>query len=1026
VRRAANTAQEQIRYVMKGDAAKTAAAQPKMRALSGEAQKWFADSAVVKANEPVRVAASRYGLPEGPIGYGIGMSTPAGIPSNVKVVFGPYIDTMPQFAQAARAQGITPAGYVNTVCQGSLCAGYVQAGKARLEVIGGHREFRFTDQATMLEYVGMQIDGMKQLGIRSADFDNIDGYAQSWVASVVDLANQKDFGVWLKNPNLMKGDVASIVKKPNVVGFFVENDPTSTLGNLLKLRADAGRPDVTVLFAGGHGQTGPWIRNLQAEVATGKYQNVAVSVGPAGEYQGVVATAWAPPAGSAQGVAGRATSLPVLPEKFHQEVKLSYPQSKGVEAQIWFNDGTNRFPITQEQLRTLSPEVAQANVTVDVLFNNGVKNVSLAEAPKALEGAFVAAAKAAAPDPRAVLGKNLIDKGVAPRGAPVITASKNPLFKTETSMPISFGDGAQGSAALRTFATPEYARGYAGMMAAVKEGKVPTGIKQVPGEPLVWSDPQTPRYQYRADVDGARVTVTKIDTQGQKSLTPNSKLFQPQQVFETSIEKPQMGIVTVTKRTTDTVVAKSDGGTAVSGKDVGDTPGIKPTDTSVTAPTPANPTTPLGPISIINAPGEAARAASEPPLSGWKKAAAVFAGVIAAPLAYLGIGNDSVKTAPPAATAPQAPTTTKEAVVEEIPVDVPAGLEGDGCVTKVAADLGVNVECPTPAASTTPPPQTPPSQMPPGAGRGGDGRGGLGTPGSSGQPQMPQAGQGSPQGGAPIAAGKPPVPGSTAGGATPSVPGVGVNNGTTDRSLAQLTCPVATIANTPFSVKWVCAPGMTSQGTGFSTGGLISGTATTSITATTTFGLACAGTGAAAATCTTRIVAPKTVLTAAPTEVDPGQKVVIAWVTTETTNCSLYGPQSILRSGGTTNVHVIPSITRSTEFALACGTTGGTTIKRTVVVRVRGSAGEIDPALVPEADIQTTPVTDTPFLWGSDTPSGDSNSSDSSQSAPNTNIPGNTNPSGYTATDQNGNPVTLCDPMMGIYRFTQCLLKKPY
>jgi hypothetical protein len=217
------------------------------------------------------------------------------------------------------------------------------------------------------------------------------------------------------------------------------------------------------------------------------------------------------------------------------------------------------------------------------------------------------------------------------------------------------------------------------MMAAVKEGKVPAGIKQVPGEPLVWSDPQTPRYQYRADVDGARVTVTKIDTQGQKSLTPNSKLFQPQQVFETSIEKPQMGIVTVTKRTTDTVTTKSDGGTAVSGKDVGDTPGIKPTDTSVTAPTPANPTTPLGPISIINAPGEAARAASEPPLSGWKKAAAVFAGVIAAPLAYLGIGNDSVNTAPPAATAPQAPTTTKEAVVEEIPVDVPAGLEGDGC-----------------------------------------------------------------------------------------------------------------------------------------------------------------------------------------------------------------------------------------------------------------------------------------------------------------------------------------------------------
>jgi rare lipoprotein A len=1029
VRRVANTAQEQIRYVMKTDAQKTAAAQPKMATVSADAQRWIAENSVTKTVEPVRMAAARYGLPEGPIGYGIGMGTPAGVPSNVKVVFGPYIDTMPQFVQAARAQGITPAGYVNTVCQGSLCAGYVQAGKARLEVIGGHREFRFTDQATMLEYVGMQIDGMKQLGIRSADFDNLDGYAQSWVANVVDLANQKDFGVWLKNPNLMKGNVVDIVKKPNVVGFFVENDPTSTLGNLLKLRADANRPDVTVLFAGGHGSTGPWIRNLQAEVATGKYQNVAVSVGPAGEYQGVVATAWAPPAGSAQGVAGRATSLPVLPEKFHQEVKLVYPQSKGVEAQIWFNDGTNRFPITQEQLRTLAPEVAQAQVTVDVLFNNGIKNVPLAEAPKALENAFAVAAKAATPDARAVLGKNLIDKNVAPRGAPVTTASKNPLFKTETQMPVAFGDGSQGSAALRVFATPEYARGYAGMMAAVKEGKVPSSIKQVQGEPLVWSDSTAPRYQYRADVDGSRVVVTKIDTQGQKSLTPNSKLFQPQVMFETAIEKPQMGVVTVTKRTTDAVVAKGGGSGAVSGKDPGDVsvPATKPTDVSVTPPTPESPTAPLGPISIISVPGESAGASAEPVLSGWKKAAAVLTGVIAAPLAYLGIGTDS-GTVPPAATPPATQTGSRETVVEETPVDVPAGLEGDGCATKVAADLGVNVECQTPAPANNPPPNTPPSQMPPrtAGGRGGDERNGSGMPGNQGQPQMPQGGGKAPQGGAPTAAGKPPTSGGGAGGVTPGVPGSGVNNGTTDKSLAQLTCPVATMKDVPFSVKWVCAPNMTSQGTGFSTGGMVSGFATTSITTTTTFGLACTGTGAAAATCTTRVIAPKTVLTAAPTEVDPGQKVVIAWVTTETTNCSLYGPQSILRSGGTANVHVIPSLTRSTEFALACGTTAGTTIKRTVVVRVRGSAGEVDPAVVPESDIRTTPVTDTPVLGE------DSASSSAEDGGSSSNTPANTNPQntpstgGYTATDQNGNPVTLCDPMMGIYRFTQCLLKKPY
>jgi hypothetical protein len=1016
-RRVTGAVQEQVRYVMKTDTSRTAAAQPKMPTLSQEARQWFAENTGAKTAEPVRMAAARYGLPEGPIGYGIGMSTPAGVPSNVKVVFGPYIDTMPAFAQAARSQGITPAGYVNTVCQGSSCAGYVQAGKARLEVIGGHREFRFTDQATMLEYVGKQIDGLKQLGIRSADFDNVDGYAQSWVTSVVDLAQQKDFGVWLKNPNLMKGDVASIVRKPNVVGFFVEQDPTSTLNNLLKLRADAGRPDVTVLFAGGHGNTGPWIRNIQAEVATGKYQNVAVSVGPSGEYQGVVATAWAPPAGTAQVASGRAASLPVLPEKFHQEIKLSYPQAKGVHAQIWFDDGVNRFPITQEQLRTLAPEVAKAQVTVDVLFNNGVKSVPLAQAPKALESAFEVAAKATTLDARSVLAQNLIGKDIAPRGAPVTKASQNPLFKTETSMPIAFADGTQGSAALRTFATSDYARAHAAVTAAVKEGKVPGTIKQVQGEPLLWSDPQTPRYQYRADVEGTRVTIMKVDVQGQKSLTPGSKIFQPQQVFETNIEKPRMGIVTVTKRTTDGVPTVNDG-TSVSAKSIGgDDPAVKPGDTSVAPAAPAVPTTPLGPISIINAPGEAARVSTEPPLSGWKKVAAVVTGVIAAPLAYLGIGTDGAPTTPPVTTTPVTPEG-KESVVEEKSVDVPEGKEGDGCVTKVGADLGVTVECPTPAPSETPPPQTPSTRI---AGREGDGRGGLGRQGGQGQPQTPQGGGGSPQGGAPTTQGKPPVSGGVGGGA-PGIPAVGANNGTTNKTLAQLTCPVATMADVPFSVKWVCAPGMTSQGTGFSTGGLVGGTATTSITATTTFGLACAGTNAAAATCTTRVIAPKTALTAAPTEVEPGQKVVIAWVTTDTTNCSLYGPQSILRSGGTTNIHVIPSLSRSTEFALACGTTGGTTIKRTVVVRVRGSAGEIDPAIVPESDIRTTPTTEDPMLEGGTAPANDQNNTGS----PSVNGQTNTSPAGYTATDQNGNQITLCDPMMGIYRFTQCLLKKPY
>jgi hypothetical protein len=254
------------------------------------------------------------------------------------------------------------------------------------------------------------------------------------------------------------------------------------------------------------------------------------------------------------------------------------------------------------------------------------------------------------------------------------------------------------------------------------------------------------------------------------------------------------------------------------------------------------------------------------------------------------------------------------------------------------------------------------------------------------QPQMPQGGGGQPQ-----------QPQSTL---SPQEPRV-----------VQFSCnPSAVLKSGVVSVVWGCGGGArTSAGTGFDSEGSLSGSLQVTVATTTQLGISCngdVGTTPATRTCSVRSVSPKIVMIAVPSEVSSGGSANIAWVTTETNGCTLYGPEGRVKNGAA-GVARIDNLTQSSQFALVCGISGaGETVRQDMTVTVVGSQ-EVLGAVVSE----NTAITH----------SADSSAEDDGEI--NTDTANTPNDSGtFTATDENGNAISLCDPGAGISKFTACLL----
>jgi len=167
---------------------------------------------------------------------------------------------------------------------------------------------------------------------------------------------------------------------------------------------------------------------------------------------------------------------------------------------------------------------------------------------------------------------------------------------------------------------------------------------------------------------------------------------------------------------------------------------------------------------------------------------------------------------------------------------------------------------------------------------------------------------------------------------------------------AQLSCqPLVADVGMTLAISWGCSVGK-SVGSGFSTNGKISGSATTTIATppmgarTANFGLTCTNEGISSNTsCTVQVAKPAIVLVANPKSVELGETANIGWVTAsmKENGCVISSPnqpdfteQNANNPRNSGVAETLP-ITTETTFLLTCITAGGNTREATTTVMVK-------------------------------------------------------------------------------------------
>ena len=226
------------------------------------------------------------------------------------------------------------------------------------------------------------------------------------------------------------------------------------------------------------------------------------------------------------------------------------------------------------------------------------------------------------------------------------------------------------------------------------------------------------------------------------------------------------------------------------------------------------------------------------------------------------------------------------------------------------------------------------------------------------------------------------------------------------------------------TVRWACTNGSTSRGIGFETNGSASGQVTFNVTgssAESSFeaGIECIRNGEVTnRTCDIPIVRPVVNVVANPSSVDTGDTAQIIWSsvgTIKSTNaCLVFSSEGAITRGGQTGTVETLALTRNTEFGVACQTSSGTSVVNKIVVRVSGDAEAPEPAVLDENSSDQEVAS---FI--EDARESASLDFNDGQTAGQNEPPSET----FLGTDAEGNQVQLCNPEIGITKFTWCLLK---
>ena len=164
---------------------------------------------------------------------------------------------------------------------------------------------------------------------------------------------------------------------------------------------------------------------------------------------------------------------------------------------------------------------------------------------------------------------------------------------------------------------------------------------------------------------------------------------------------------------------------------------------------------------------------------------------------------------------------------------------------------------------------------------------------------------------------------------------------------AQLSCqPQVADAGMILTISWGCSTG-TAVGSGFSTGAVRSGSATTTLSTPPTganhisFGLVCTHEGqSASASCDVQVGKPAIVLVANPKSVTSGGTSQIGWVTSGMKECTVSSPDQAdftSSNAARTNANGVAEsspVTGETDFLLTCMTVGGNTRSASTTVSI--------------------------------------------------------------------------------------------
>lgn len=160
--------------------------------------------------------------------------------------------------------------------------------------------------------------------------------------------------------------------------------------------------------------------------------------------------------------------------------------------------------------------------------------------------------------------------------------------------------------------------------------------------------------------------------------------------------------------------------------------------------------------------------------------------------------------------------------------------------------------------------------------------------------------------------------------------------------------PVATGGST--TLRWSSTGATSCTGTGFSTGGATSGSASTgALSSTQNYQVSCTGTGGTTnAFATVTVVAPTATITAEPTLVKSGGGVNLKWSANDVSSCTITpyigtAAQAPVFSGvpaAGTNTTAVTNITKQTDYQLDCTPLSGGNVRGSVQVNVRFDSDE--------------------------------------------------------------------------------------